>query len=48
MMARSSNIIGGGASKTQYPSKAPWAHLRTNYALGIDRNNNSTDYQSRF
>ena len=34
LMSRTSSTIGGGAAKTQYPSKAPWAHLRTNYALG--------------
>ena len=37
MFAKSSTIVGGGASKSALPTKAPWAHLRTNYALGIDK-----------
>ncbi len=26
----------------------PWASMKTNYALGIDKNCTTTDYQSRF
>ena len=48
MFAKSSTIVGGGASKSALPTKAPWAHLRTNYALGIDKDAKQTDYQSRF
>ena len=48
MFAKSSTIIGGGAAKTAHPSKAPWAHLRTNYVLGTDKEGGQTDYQSRF
>ena len=37
MFGKSSTIVGGGASKSALPAKAPWAHLRTNYAFGIDK-----------
>ena len=37
MFAKSSVTIGAGAAKTAHPTKAPWAHLRTNYVLGTDK-----------
>ena len=49
MKVRTSNTIGEGvAANTKSPQKQPWGNLNTNYTLGIDKDNHTTDYQSRF
>ena len=48
MKTRASDTIGMGATSSKHQGKAPWAHLRTNYSLGVDKPGNMTDYQSRF
>ena len=46
--SKSSNAVGGAASSAKKPVAAPWAHLRTNYGLGIDNPQKVTDSAARF
>ena len=46
--SKSSNTIGPAAHSAQKPVAAPWAHLRTNYGLGIDNPQKVTDSAVRF
>lgn len=41
---KSSNSIGSGVISAKKDGRPPWAHLNTNYELGIDRMNKTTDY----
>ena len=45
---RSNEVYGLGVQSAKKPQKAPWAHLDTNFELGTDPMNKTTDYNSRF
>ncbi len=47
-MYRSSASYGQGVQSASKKEVVPWASMKTNYALGIDKNCTTTDYQSRF
>lgn len=48
MFYNSSHAIGRSGKSAQKPAKEPWAHLNTNFELGIDKVPKSTDYANRF
>ena len=47
-LTRTNEIYGLGVQSAKKPQKAPWANLDTNFALGTDKMNKTSDYNSRF
>lgn len=45
---RSNEVYGMGVQSAKKPQKEPWATLKTNFELGSDRMNKTTDYATRF
>ena len=45
---RTNEVYGLGVQSAKKPQKEPWATLKTNFELGNDRMNKTTDYANRF